>query len=428
MADEPAASVPSPATRPLQGERFDAFEVWKEYEEIAKHFNDLISRLRFQALAGVAGLSASIGLFADRIAGDGQTPAGIATVAFGVLTWLWAALFALDFFYYNRLLLGAVAEITKVEDESRHSTTISHLGLSSTVRKTVEASLWDLTWKRTLLGPLAFYGMVFLVLALLTTFSYFQAPSSPASTANGNPGAAGTTDTGDTTGTTNTATGARGESTPPANSITTPDVVMRWEELKKRDRLTNVAAIVESGARLLAPIFEEVGESTSKALELGRMFFEHLVASAGDETGKRAIDSVFDYLSRTDTSQSGSKDPPKELRTLSVQTGIVRFDLNKVVLPPLGQSTIQYLLAVVPRRNAFWLLVGSTDRSGSEARNTRLANQRIDVVADYLAAHEVDRHLIVRKPLPELAAPIPGYDGGVDPENRKTELILLVVR
>jgi outer membrane protein OmpA-like peptidoglycan-associated protein len=429
MADEPSPT-PIRFPGPLEGNRFSAFEVWKQYEEIAKHFNDLISRLRFQALAGVAGLSASIGLLADRFAGPGQTRANIATLAFGVLAVLWFALFILDFFYYNRLLLGAVLEIVKVEHESRNADSISHLGFSTTVRDTVEAPLGLWEWRKTQRGPLLFYGIVFLCLFGLAVMSCFQSRSSRATTTDRNlsaPGTTNTSDATDATGAPNTATATRTELTPPPNVITTSDVINRWEEFKKRDPLANVATLVESGARLLAPVFERAGEPTSKALELGRMFFEHLVASAGDETGKRTIDAVFNY-SAADTPRSWGKTPIQGLRTFSVQTGIVRFDLDKAALPPSGQSTIQRLLAVVPRRNAFWLLVGSTDRSGSEAHNTRLANQRIDVVVDYLAAHDVDRHLILRKPLPELAAPIPGYDGGMDPENRKTDLALLVVR
>ena len=39
-------------------------ELWEKYEEITMHFNDLIIRLRTQALAGVAALSALVGIFA----------------------------------------------------------------------------------------------------------------------------------------------------------------------------------------------------------------------------------------------------------------------------------------------------------------------------------------------------------------------------
>lgn len=36
----------------------DVFEVWTKYEDIAMHFNDLLIKLRTQALGGVAAISA----------------------------------------------------------------------------------------------------------------------------------------------------------------------------------------------------------------------------------------------------------------------------------------------------------------------------------------------------------------------------------
>ena len=43
---------------------WDIYELWQKYEKVAMHFNDLIIRLRTQALAGVAALSALTGFFA----------------------------------------------------------------------------------------------------------------------------------------------------------------------------------------------------------------------------------------------------------------------------------------------------------------------------------------------------------------------------
>jgi hypothetical protein len=38
-------------------------ELWAKYEEIVMHFNDLLIRLRIQALGGVAALSTLLGIF-----------------------------------------------------------------------------------------------------------------------------------------------------------------------------------------------------------------------------------------------------------------------------------------------------------------------------------------------------------------------------
>jgi outer membrane protein OmpA-like peptidoglycan-associated protein len=110
-----------------------------------------------------------------------------------------------------------------------------------------------------------------------------------------------------------------------------------------------------------------------------------------------------------------------------MRRGIVRFDLDRAVIPPSGQNTLRELLSAVPRGNGFWLLVASTDRSGSEAHNSKLSNDRWRVVEQYLVEHMVNPRVIAHRPLSEIAAPVPGYDGGRDPENRRTEVFLLVV-
>jgi hypothetical protein len=161
------------------------------------HFNDLISRLRFQALAGVAGLSASIVLLADRLAGGGRSSSMLAAVAFLALAALWTALWVLDFVYYNRLLLGAVEEIVKVERESQSQKTLEKLGFSETVKGVVEApvSLWNTPWRKSQRGPRLFYQIVLATLLLLSLGSYLSPglrsstnESLPGPGVQGNPG------------------------------------------------------------------------------------------------------------------------------------------------------------------------------------------------------------------------------------------------
>src|SRR5437667_124517 len=83
------------------------FDVWDKYEKIAMHFNDLIIKLRTQALAGVAALSTLVTLFAKSdVASSGAW--GIAAFIFGGLCLAWVAIWIIDFSYYNRLLTGAV--------------------------------------------------------------------------------------------------------------------------------------------------------------------------------------------------------------------------------------------------------------------------------------------------------------------------------
>lgn len=147
------------------------FEVWAKYEDIAMHFNDLILRVRFQALAGVAALGAGVGIVLDRL-GDTPTRWTLMALVFGVLALLWLALAALDFFYYNRLLLGAVDAILKLEEASSTTTTVDRLELSTLIKQEVEHS-WK-RWRKSLRGPLLFYSIVLLCLLGLMALSLWQ--------------------------------------------------------------------------------------------------------------------------------------------------------------------------------------------------------------------------------------------------------------
>jgi len=93
------------------------FEVWKKYEDIAVHFNDLIMRWRLQAMGGMATL-VTLGGF---VASDATTR----TVGFravfilsGMLTCAWMGVGFIDLFYYRKLLKVAVAGILKLENNN----------------------------------------------------------------------------------------------------------------------------------------------------------------------------------------------------------------------------------------------------------------------------------------------------------------------
>jgi hypothetical protein len=60
MAEAESPEAESPGTV----EQWSVFELWEKYEQIAMHFNDLLIKLRTQALAGVAAISAIVGVFA----------------------------------------------------------------------------------------------------------------------------------------------------------------------------------------------------------------------------------------------------------------------------------------------------------------------------------------------------------------------------
>lgn len=79
-------------------------------------FNNLIIGLRFQALAGVAGISVLAGLYAGT--SDGGDPSKVLGGVFLLPTFFWAATWLLDHHYYSRLLDGAVAVLLRLERDS----------------------------------------------------------------------------------------------------------------------------------------------------------------------------------------------------------------------------------------------------------------------------------------------------------------------
>lgn len=90
-------SPPPGATVDEGQDRVSTFEVWKKYEDIASHFNDLIIRLRVQALGGVAVLATIASLIA-RESGLGDMRWSMLAIGFLVLDIFWFAVFFLDFF------------------------------------------------------------------------------------------------------------------------------------------------------------------------------------------------------------------------------------------------------------------------------------------------------------------------------------------
>ncbi len=127
----------SPEQRTHTGSELSLFSVWKEYEGVAMHFNDLLIRLRTQALGGVAALAA---LAAVMVRGD-LAPRLRWTVlmcAFVLLTLFWVAVWILDMRYYNRLLHGAVKALLELEDLSRRNQPLQGLVLSTRIEQTAE--------------------------------------------------------------------------------------------------------------------------------------------------------------------------------------------------------------------------------------------------------------------------------------------------
>ena len=153
------------------------YELWKEYEGITMHFNDLLIKLRTQALAGVAALSALVGIFA-RVEGDDVISWKMASLVFAFLIVFWIAIWIIDFLYYNRLLLGAVRALLDLEELSKTKERVSYISISTMIEKAVAGEIGvseNRKRDRTLsLGRWLFYSLVCAALIFGLLFSLYE--------------------------------------------------------------------------------------------------------------------------------------------------------------------------------------------------------------------------------------------------------------
>lgn len=153
-------------------QEIDVQSLWAEYEKIAMHFNDLLMRLRTQSLAGIAAISALVGLFSNTEGGTvAQLDWLVAEAIFIAIGAFWIAIWCLDLLYYNRLLSGSVRAITKLEGQTKPDMAFDgEIDMSTTIEAEFKRSPWALK-KWHYFGPIAFYVIVFLVIVAGGLFS-----------------------------------------------------------------------------------------------------------------------------------------------------------------------------------------------------------------------------------------------------------------
>ena len=106
-------------------------ELWRHYEDVAMHFNDLLIHLRSQALGAISVIITGAGLFVGHQAaaqdiGRGTLVSWPAAAAVSLLLFLaWTTLMIIDICYYSRLLRGAVNALLKIEAASDGEITLS---------------------------------------------------------------------------------------------------------------------------------------------------------------------------------------------------------------------------------------------------------------------------------------------------------------
>jgi hypothetical protein len=165
----------SPKTVEPTVEGWPIFQVWSKYEEITMHFNDLLMRLRTQALGAVAALATIIGIFA-RAGAETHTNWEMVAFAFAILFAFWIAVWVIDFQYYNKLLQGAVVSLVKLEEASKASVHVRHIDMSSTIEDAVAGYLPKNPKScGTSFGRWFFYVLVSLALAAGAGLSLYRA-------------------------------------------------------------------------------------------------------------------------------------------------------------------------------------------------------------------------------------------------------------
>jgi len=169
----------------------DYFELWKSYEDIAKHFNELIIRNRLQALGGIsATVAIVVGIFTQKALTEKREVAwaGLSAI-FGLLAVFWLALAALDLMYYNQLLQGSVDAITELEKQSMPEVRaepgapvridMSHKGridMSTKIEEAVQMWEFPFFWQNYKIGPgiALFYGLVWVALVGSCIFCFYR--------------------------------------------------------------------------------------------------------------------------------------------------------------------------------------------------------------------------------------------------------------
>ncbi len=148
-------------------DKISIFDAWNKYEDIAMHFNDLLIKLRTQALGGIAAITSIMAIISKDSSGFNW---GLMMGVFFFLIIFWIAVWLLDSKYYNPLLVGAVDAILEIEKLSKTESTITELNLSHKIKDAVSGKIGQ-DEKKSSSGKKWYYCIVFLGLVLGFGFS-----------------------------------------------------------------------------------------------------------------------------------------------------------------------------------------------------------------------------------------------------------------
>lgn len=152
LQSKPQSQIQEPID--FSSEKFDrAFQLWSKYEDIAMHFNELIIKLRVQALGG---LTISGTLATAIFKGENDSNSLKLLVPFFLAGWI--AIYFLDMHYYNRLLSGAADAIVELEEQ------LERIKLSKKITEEIIKSEN---------GRTLFYSIVSIALVIISIYFWF---------------------------------------------------------------------------------------------------------------------------------------------------------------------------------------------------------------------------------------------------------------
>jgi hypothetical protein len=153
----------------------ELIDLWKMSEQVAMHFNDQIQNFRLKALGAVTLGAGLIGTIV--VPKPGTVSCGAYPVLSGAMVFLaviWFAFFSIDFWYYQRLLRGAVNDAIRLERRSGNV-----IALSTQIEKDVVKK--DRPKDEQTVSPgvgfWLFYALPFVALIGAAVFAYIGPPS-----------------------------------------------------------------------------------------------------------------------------------------------------------------------------------------------------------------------------------------------------------
>lgn len=138
------------------------FEVWKEYENIAMHFNALLIQLRTRALGGIAVITALVSVLSK-----GETASdfrwSVLSAVLLILMLVWIAIWIIDVKYYRRLLYGSVRAVLEIEAISNSQKVVSSLQMSHRIKEATEGGRQEPAAKHFWRDAIAWFYTIVLV-------------------------------------------------------------------------------------------------------------------------------------------------------------------------------------------------------------------------------------------------------------------------